>query len=195
VINVAMADLPVTFICPYNTSELSAGLIDHALRTHPEVLEDGEARSSEEYADPRQFCRHHAGPTRRRRGSPVAEAELEGSRLGELRRLVELEGGLAGLEPERLTDLVVAVNEVATNALVHGDRPARLRIWRERTELVCEVSDAGDGVEDPLAGQLQPSPDSAGGFGLWITRMTADATEITSGPQGTTVTIHTALAG
>ena len=101
---------------------------------------------------------------------------------------------MAGLDRERLIGLVVAVNEVATNALVHGAHPARMRIWQDATELVCEVSDTGDGVGDPLAGQLQPGTAATGGFGLWITRMTADATEIASGPQGTTVSIHTSLS-
>jgi anti-sigma regulatory factor (Ser/Thr protein kinase) len=195
VINVAMADLPVTFICPYNTSELPSEVIEHARATHPELLEAGDCIRSGSYAGAHEFCRHVSGPDRRRGGSPSAEMEVEASRLGELRRLVELEGGAAGLEPTRVADLVVAVNEVATNALVHGVRPARLRVWQERTELVCEVEDAGPGFEDPLAGQLPPDPAAVGGYGMWITRMTADATDIASGQEGTTVSIHTALAG
>ena len=195
VINIAMADLPLTFLCPYNTSELPDEVLEHAIRTHPEVVEGGEERPSQAYDDPHQFCRKHAGSELGHLGAPSAELEIRRTRLNELRRLVELEGRVAGLGRERLKNLIVAVNEVATNALVHGARPARLRIWQDRSELVCEVTDAGGGMSDPLAGQLQPSGDSPGGFGLWITRMTADATEIISGADGTTVNIHTALAG
>ncbi|HKG35806.1 MAG TPA: sensor histidine kinase [Solirubrobacterales bacterium] len=195
VINVAMADLPVTFICPYNTSELPPEVLDHARATHPELLEDGTPVDSGTYTRPDDFCRRFAGPQGPHQGAPTAEMEIDPARLGELRRLVEFEGSAAGVEPDRLGDLVVAVNEVATNALVHGARPARLRIFHRRGELLCEVGDAGAGFEDPLAGQLPPPPGVAGGFGMWITRMTGDATEVHSGEDGTTVTIHTSLAG
>ena len=195
VVNVAMAHLPLTFICPFNTSELPPEVIDHARATHPVLLEGSEHSGSDSYARPDDFCRRLAGPEAPREESPAAEMEIEPARLGELRRLVDLEASAAGLIEDRRRDLVVAVNEVATNALVHGRRPARMRVFQDRTELVCEVTDAGPGFADPLAGQLRPGPGAPGGYGMWITRMTADATEIHSGEGGTTVTIHTSLSG
>jgi anti-sigma regulatory factor (Ser/Thr protein kinase) len=195
VINVALADLPVTFICPYNRSELPPEVLEHARATHPEILEGGRTVGSDTYQDPDEFCRRFAGPTRRRPGSPSAEMEIERWRLGELRRLVELEASAAGMPEHRIADLVVAVNELATNALVHGVGPAWLRAWQERDELVLEVTDAGSGIADPLAGQLLPDPAAIGGFGLWIVRMTADATEVLTDMDGTTVIIHSTLAG
>jgi anti-sigma regulatory factor (Ser/Thr protein kinase) len=192
VTNVEMAGLPVTLICPYSREELPPKVLDHAVRTHPELCGGDGVSASPEFTDPHAFCSSLGGEAPRQ-GSPLAQMEFGPGDLGRLRRLVELEGGLAGLHRTRLSDLVVAVNEVATNAMLHGGAPAVLRIWREAAELVCEVQDAGPGIDDPLAGQLRPDPRSIGGRGLWITRMIADATEIGSGPEGTTVAIHTSL--
>jgi anti-sigma regulatory factor (Ser/Thr protein kinase) len=109
--------------------------------------------------------------------------------LSRLRRLV-VEAALgAELPRERADRLAVAVNEIATNALVHGRPPATLRIRRERDRLVCEVSDRGAGIKDALAGRLRPSPDALGGRGLWLARQLCDEVEIRHG-VGCTVSVH-----
>jgi anti-sigma regulatory factor (Ser/Thr protein kinase) len=109
--------------------------------------------------------------------------------LPALRRLVASMALAAGLTRSRADDMVLAVNEIATNALVHGRPPATLQIWSGDGELVCEVSDEGDGFEDVLAGQLPPAIDAASGRGLWITRMLCDAVEIRNG-SGCTVSVR-----
>ena len=75
--------------------------------------------------------------------------------------------------------------------MVHGRPPATLRIWQGSGELICEVSDAGDGIKDVLAGQLTPPPNRIGGRGIWLARMLCDAVEIRNG-VGCTVSIHAA---
>jgi len=87
------------------------------------------------------------------------------------------------------------VNEIATNALIHGGPPASLRIWNEGGEILFEVMDGGTGIADVFAGQLRPEPDVLGGRGLWLTRIMADAVEIRSDAGGSAVTIHAALPG
>ena len=54
------------------------------------------------------------------------------------------------------------------------------------------MSDAGSGIEDPLVGQLRPSPTDLGGRGVWLTRMMADAVEVVYDGSQNTVTIHAA---
>jgi anti-sigma regulatory factor (Ser/Thr protein kinase) len=109
--------------------------------------------------------------------------------LPELRRLVGSTALSAGLTGQRAEDLVLAVNEIATNALIHGRPPATLRIRSAGRELVCEVSDAGEGIKDVLAGQLAPPATSLRGRGLWITRLLCDAVEVGNG-EGCTVSMH-----
>jgi anti-sigma regulatory factor (Ser/Thr protein kinase) len=95
----------------------------------------------------------------------------------------------AGLARSRADEVVLAINEVATNAVLHGQSPAIIRIWHEENELVFEVSDAGEGITDALAGQLAPPSASLGGRGLWLTRLVCDAVEIPEG-SGCTVAIR-----
>jgi len=95
----------------------------------------------------------------------------------------------AVLPRSRADELVLAVNEIATNAIVHGRSPATVRAWRLDDELVFEVSDSGSGIKDVLAGQLTPSKAGLGGRGLWLTRLLCDAVEIRNG-VGCTVSMH-----
>jgi anti-sigma regulatory factor (Ser/Thr protein kinase) len=67
--------------------------------------------------------------------------------------------------------------------------PATLRIWQGEAELICEVSDSGEGIKDVLAGQLTPASDGVGGRGIWLTRLLSDAVEIRNGVD-CTVSIH-----
>jgi len=56
-ISVAMASLPVSFICAYNTQELPAGIIKDAQRTHPVLRSADGARPSAHYSQPGAFVR------------------------------------------------------------------------------------------------------------------------------------------
>jgi serine/threonine-protein kinase RsbW len=109
---------------------------------------------------------------------PETELEFGLVDLGRIRSLVRTAALDAGLLGEKTDALVIAVNEVTTNAVVHGRPPAVLRVWTSAQEVVCEVHDAGPGIDGVLAGQLLPSPESVGGRGLWLARVLCDAMEI-----------------
>jgi hypothetical protein len=89
----------------------------------------------------------------------------------------------------RAGEVALAVNEIASNALLHGSPPATLRIWSTPGKMICEVTDVGGGITDPLAGQLTPSVHGIGGRGIWLARMLCDAVEIRNG-TGCTVSLH-----
>ena len=81
------------------------------------------------------------------------------------------EASRAGLGMERTADLAVALNEVATNALKHAGGRARVRMWTETAQVICEVSDSGSGFSgNPFTGHVPPSGRAAPG---WV-----------SGPRG-----------
>jgi anti-sigma regulatory factor (Ser/Thr protein kinase) len=102
----------------------------------------------------------------------------------------------AGLHDQRLDDFVLAVNELITNAVRHGGGAGELRLWRADATLVCEVSDGGDGIgPERLANHERPTPDTAGGWGLWLAGELSDSMLVATGPAGTTVRISTALGG
>jgi CheY-like chemotaxis protein len=56
-ISAALADIPVSFICAYDTRELPAEIIGDAERTHPILRGADGARASARYVPPRAFIR------------------------------------------------------------------------------------------------------------------------------------------
>jgi anti-sigma regulatory factor (Ser/Thr protein kinase) len=116
---------------------------------------------------------------------------------GDLKRL---RGAVAGwareqqLEPTPAEELVLAVNELATNSIRYGGGRGTLRMWREGGELMCEVSDGGR-IVDPLVGRVRPEVGRSSGRGLWIVNQLCDMVQIRSSPAGTAIRIHKLLDG
>ena len=193
VINVAFWGLPVTFACPYDEAALPDTIIDCAESTHPLILRSGGSSDSSAYARPELFVEKLNAQTPVRGGRPTMQMPFDLGNLDAVRSLVGSEGAAAGLQGDRLLDHTLAVDEVATNAILHGASPARLKLWREPGELIWEVSDTGPGIRDPLAGQIAPDPAALGGRGLWMARMISDSLEFRSDGDGTVVALHFAL--
>jgi anti-sigma regulatory factor (Ser/Thr protein kinase) len=116
------------------------------------------------------------------------------SDLSEVRALVLQQATEAGLDEGKVSDLVLAVSEVAANTLRHTQAPGTLAIWHDDKEIVCEIHDEGT-ITDPLVGYRRPAPDASGGHGLWLVRQVCDLVELTSDAGGTTVRLHMALPG
>jgi anti-sigma regulatory factor (Ser/Thr protein kinase) len=189
ILNVAFSEYPATFICSYDARVLPPHIIEHARSTHPEIVGSHGAEDSETYEDPLEFCTRLDDAVTRQTGSPDTEISFGLADLAAVRRSIADVAIGAGLPRSRADELVLAVNEIATNAVVHGRAPATVRIWHAGGELVFEVSDSGDGIADVLAGQLTPSSVRLGGRGIWLTRLVCDAVEIRNG-SGCTVAIH-----
>jgi anti-sigma regulatory factor (Ser/Thr protein kinase) len=188
-INLAFEGMPVSFLCPYDARALPSEIVEYAQSTHPALAAPEGITQSARYQDPVEFCGRLDAASSGPAGDPLAEVNFALADLPTLRRLVTATAIDAGLEGDRAGELAVAVNEVATNAIVHGAPPATLGIWVREGEFVCEVSDAGAGVEDPLAGQLTPPADGRGGRGLWLARRLCDAVEIRNGIRSV-VSLH-----
>lgn len=124
---------------------------------------------------------------------PIDSEELGVDRttLSALRGFIEGRAAKAGLDDERVDDLVYAVNEVVTNSICHGEGRARVSFWtadRDRS-VTCEVRDRG-WIRDPLAGRIAPHPDRPSGRGLWLVNQLCDLVQLRSSPAGTTVRLH-----
>jgi anti-sigma regulatory factor (Ser/Thr protein kinase) len=132
-----------------------------------------------------------AGPRR-----PLLDHEFDPGTLCVLRAAVQAHAGQVGLSDERAGELVLAVHELAANAIAHGAGHGRLRMWDLAGTLSCEVVDSGpadagsacgpSGAGGPpgSAEAADPWP-SAAGHGLWLVRQVADQLELRSGPRGT----------
>lgn len=194
VINVAFASLPVSFICPYDAQALPDEVLAHARETHPEIVSGEGSFRSASYVDPHEFCGCLDSAVDVQSLEPSLETPFELEDLPTVRRLVGSLALDAGLTSSRTEEFVLAVNEVTTNAVVHGRPPATVRGWEADGEIVVEVTDAGDGIRDVLAGQLPPPPNELGGRGLWLTRLLCDAVEVCD-VGGCTVTLHAVTSG
>ncbi|MEH0843347.1 ATP-binding protein [Micromonospora sp. CPCC 205711] len=125
---------------------------------------------------------------------PVVELDVG---LTSLDELAPLRGVLRAWAHERsfdveaIGDLVVAVTEVATNALVHGALPVRLRCWSHRDTLIAQVDDAGGRRIPPAAGYRHPDrAGKAGGRGLWLARQLADVVTTHTDRSRTSVRLY-----
>jgi anti-sigma regulatory factor (Ser/Thr protein kinase) len=189
VINVVFEGMPVSFMCPYDLRILPAEVIEHAQSTHPEMTDANGGTLNESYEDPREFCRRLNSRVEQPQGDPASVLDFNLADLHTIRRHVTSMAVASGFSGSRADELALAVNEIASNAVVHGRLPATLRIWPLEREIVCEVTDAGDGIADVLAGQLTPPPAGIGGRGIWLARMLCDAVEIRN-RVGCTVSMH-----
>jgi anti-sigma regulatory factor (Ser/Thr protein kinase) len=188
-VNLAFAEAPAWIVCPYDSSEVPAEIVRRALQTHPALADETENR---DYLDPVSLCAILDSAELEAPGEPHFELEFTDSVAG-VRTLVTAEAAAAGVHWERLPELVLAVNEIAGNAIRHGGGTGRIRTWTEAGSFVCEVSDSGPGIDDPLHGYLEPLGGEAEAGGLWVSRQLAELLEVRADSSGTTVRIHTAL--
>jgi serine/threonine-protein kinase RsbW len=102
-----------------------------------------------------------------------------------VRRVTARWAALAAMPQDRADDFVIAVNEIATNAVRHGSPTARLRL-RVTGRNMAEAVVRDDGRWQP---GLKSAPPHAGrgGMGLPLAQRLCDAVEIRVGDQGTTV--------
>jgi anti-sigma regulatory factor (Ser/Thr protein kinase) len=194
VLNLALAGLPVSFVCPYDARALSEEVLEHARDTHPEFVTREGISASPSYEDPLDFCRRLDSLVEAQQGRPSLEIGFALEDLPAVRRSIASFVGDAGLPASRIEELVLAVNEITTNAVLHGRPPAAVRAWNTRDEVVVEVTDTGEGIGDALAGQLAPPPTALGGRGLWLARLLCDAVEVRCDEGGCTVTLRAATS-
>jgi anti-sigma regulatory factor (Ser/Thr protein kinase) len=101
--------------------------------------------------------------------------------LGWLRSFVSEAAARTPLADERASDLVLAVNELATNSICHGGGQGTLRMWREQETLLCEVRDGGHIVDAEARLAIdRPSPEAMSGRGLWLVDHLCDRVQIRS---------------
>ena len=151
----------------------------------------------------------------------ILEQAFDADSLYALRAAVAAHGLAAGLSPGRADNLVIAVHELAANAVRHGAGHGELRVWNVGRTLRCQISD--DGLPPAAEDGQAPSDDGAAsgekaasaekaasgekdvdgnpaarwrtepGHGLSLIRQIADQSSLTSGPDGTLATVSFAL--
>lgn len=173
--------------CPYDTSALPPDVIAEARRSHPVVVDrisDATTRGAYRESEAVGMLQ---GPLPEPDAMPVAFT-LRPGRLADLRAFVRRRATAAGLTAARVSDLVLAANEVASNSLMYGGGDASVRMWRSGT-VVCEVRDNGV-MQDPLVGRRRPGLDEHDTRGMWIVNQVCDLVQVRSSSDGTVVRLH-----
>jgi anti-sigma regulatory factor (Ser/Thr protein kinase) len=117
--------------------------------------------------------------------SPILDLAFDSGTLGKLRALVRAYAGQTGLPAARTEDVVLAVHELAANAVHHGAGAGQLRMWTFAGALYCQVDDGDPRASGDLAGPLPSRP----GHGLWVVRQLTDRLRVRSGARGTRATV------
>jgi len=134
------------------------------------------------------------------RAQPAVDQSFDGDSLYAVRATVAAHASEAGIQEGRVRNVVLAVHELAANAVRHGAGQGRMRLWVTGDGIRCELTDAGA----PPAGANGDDQDtgsrdaaSAGaalwpvehGHGLWLVREVADQFSLESGPSGTVAVV------
>lgn len=189
-INLAWPGAHIRVLCPYDADALDPYVLVDAERTHPHLIRAGDSVQSPSYAGP---------------GLPIGCEEPLPEPPGDaltlpfglqnlyaVRSLVKWTANQAGMPHRRVDDLVIAVNELATNTVRHAHGGGLLRVWRTPGQVICQVEDAGQ-IHDPLAGRRPPAPGVAGGVGLWTVNQLCDLVEVRTDGDGTTIRVRAAV--
>jgi DcmR-like sensory protein len=179
-------DLPFWLVCPYDAEHLDPALLVDAEHSHPVIA------TATSYAGSGRYRGHdHARALFTADlpdlGGPDADVRVAETSLD----LAAEQVTLRATESDLLSDQVVVLNDVVRGLVVESVRrgagTARLRLWDEPRELVCEVSDptvVGDfliGRRPPSTGRLDP---------VWFANQVCDLVQVRSNQHGTSVRVH-----
>ena len=187
-LNLAFDDPAFTLLCPYDSAALDRAVLDAARRAHPVVREDGLATHSASYPGVAALSAPFDEPLSTPVGDPAVRVFGPGE-LDQIRAWVRTHAATTCLTSERTADLVLAVNEITTNSLMHGGGQGAVSVWQEPGAVICEVRDGGR-ITDPLADRTRPTRDVAGGRGLWVANELCDLVQLRAVPTGTVVRLH-----
>jgi anti-sigma regulatory factor (Ser/Thr protein kinase) len=187
-LNLAFAEAPAfKLLCPYDVEALDPAVVARARCTHPLVQDEHGTVRSTAFHGLEAACEPCCAPL------PAVPAEAQviaimPAGLATMRAAVGRRAARAGLTPARSADLVLAVNELATNSIRHGGGAGTLAVWDTSSALVCEVTDTGR-IDHPLAGRELPKPGQVGRYGLWLVNQLCDLTEQRTHPHGNVVRV------
>jgi anti-sigma regulatory factor (Ser/Thr protein kinase) len=188
-LNLAFADTEsFRLLCPYDTDALDQAHIEQAKRTHPFLVTRGVETVSPCYCGTELA----SSPFSARLPAPPSDAEelaYDAATMDVVRGLIVRRSIDAGLSMRGMQDLVLAVDEMATNSVRHGGGHGLLRVWQEPDALICEVRDGGR-IREPLVGRVRPTIGQVGGFGVWLANQVCDLVQIRSVASGTVIRLH-----
>ena len=176
---------------PYDAATLDDAVLAEARSTHPIIVEADATHSSPTFGTSRLSGRRFDDPLTEPADIPHVLV-FTGMQIQAVRAFARDVAAGYGLAAERTTDLVLALNEIATNSIRYGGGAGVLRMWADHGSLISEVVDSGV-IDEPLLGRVRPKLDQEGGHGVWLATQLCDLIQIRSYPTGSTVRLHMSL--
>jgi anti-sigma regulatory factor (Ser/Thr protein kinase) len=187
-LNIAFEGSPdLWLLCPYDVETLGGDVMLEAKRSHPYLMNGLGNERSDAY-EPGHASAPFDAPLPAPPG-PVEQTEFGWGTLRTLRGFVAERGNAWGLGATRVADLVLAVDEIASNSLRHATGAGVLAMWSDGDSVIAEVRDSGR-ILDPMAGRVRPSTGKEGGFGLWLVNQICDLVQVRTFASGSVVRIH-----
>ncbi|WP_155373593.1 anti-sigma factor RsbA family regulatory protein [Catellatospora vulcania] len=184
----ALADYPVWNLCLYDRRRVPADILRAGESSHSHLLAEGGRVPSARYTDPVTLL----GEAGMRWRDPLEDApprlDVAGPHdLAALRAAVEQTLLGDGMSAYAVQGFVLAVSEVATNAILHGAAPVRVRLWSDGRRALCSVSDGGRCFSAYSGYVPTDRVVGAGGMGLWLARQMTDDLTIDAADGGCVV--------
>jgi anti-sigma regulatory factor (Ser/Thr protein kinase) len=180
---------PMLFL--WDERRYSPEVLAHVRAVHPRLLGGDGMTINTEYREPIDYLTANAT------SAPAAPDDLDldvhlesADGLAELRRCLRSWGATTELSDGDTDDIVIAVDEIATNALEHGQPPARVRGWSTADAVFVRVDDHGRIGIPATIGYVRPPTDARRGRGIWMARHLADVLTTHNSPTGTTVALR-----
>jgi anti-sigma regulatory factor (Ser/Thr protein kinase) len=180
---------PMLFL--WDERRYSPEVLAHVRAVHPRLLGGDGMTINTEYREPIDYLTANAT------SAPAAPVDLDldvhlesADGLAELRRRLRSWGASTELSDGDTDDIVIAVDEIATNALEHGQPPARVRGWSTADALFVRIDDHGHNGIPATTGYIRPPTNARRGRGIWMARHLADVLTTHNGPSGTTVALR-----
>jgi anti-sigma regulatory factor (Ser/Thr protein kinase) len=180
---------PMLFL--WDERRYSPEVLAHVRAVHPRLLGGDGMTINTESREPIDYLTANAT------SAPAAPVDLDldvhlesADGLAELRRRLRSWGASTELSDGDTDDIVIAVDEIATNALEHGQPPARVRGWSTADALFVRIDDHGHNGIPATTGYIRPPTNARRGRGIWMARHLADVLTTHNGPSGTTVALR-----
>ena len=181
---------PVT--CIWDSRRYPTLVIEGVRTVHTHEITDAGTIANERHIPPADYLTAH-NDVPLQTPPPATDLDLALTDIGDLGLLRTAVWAWAtghSFASAAANDVITAVTEVATNGLVHGAAPVRLRAWQHRRSLTIQVDDAGGQPLPPTAGYLPPDMNPDTGRGLWLARQFADVVTAHTGAGHTSVRLH-----
>jgi anti-sigma regulatory factor (Ser/Thr protein kinase) len=195
VINKALVGWPLSGMCLFDTARLPDSVLESASSTHQHLATPRGRQRNARFVEPAEYLRSLPVPSEPLLDTPPRLWAKEVADFIGLRHAVAAELATVAAPRDLIDDFLLAVDEMTSNALRHGQPPVDLRLWIGSDRIVGLIGDSGTGWDDPFAGYGPAHGEdlSRGGMGLWLARQLCDHVDIEHGDDGVRVRLTTRL--